>query len=526
MLKKTHLIMSALAFALTPAPAAFAAYEEYCLRNTGGYSAGFRIEVVKEGVDARPPGAALRQRSYYKGSGSGAVNSSETKCVDANDLGINPGDGIRFYVDPLGDIANRGTRECGKNRSHTHGHEGMFLVPDGQRQGKLVFRSWGALYGPSCGVESGERMHSACAATADGMENAGCNRWELDQNPRNSNVSLTEVVEDDLGVGRFADLVSRARHDINARDGDGQSPLHAAAEMGRASYVDYIIAQGGDLNIRDNDGATPLMKAVSPLEKGGTAILEKLLTAGANPNLAAHNGEFPLWLAAEAGDLEMVRVLVEFDAELDAQNSETGKTALDRAKQQGRENVAGYLRAQGAEERLYPLEEELLNIVATDAGVEWLERAMENGHDLDTTDGRGTTALHLAAQLRRTDYAAELARLGAAIDIRDDQGRTPLLVAIESDPYYPGVVQALLLEGADPNIARRDGVFPLYLAVEMGRPDIVRMLTVMSDMLEVNQRNSETEKTALGLAEEYFASNNSSDYARIREILLLENAVR
>ena len=525
MLKKINPLLLAAVLALPPTSSAFGEYEEYCLWNTGGYSAGFRIEVVKRGVSVDNAGDPISSLSFYKGAGGNSVNSTETKCVSPEQAGVQPGDGIRFYVDPLLDISNKGTRECGKHGDQTHPHEGLFLVPDGERSGRLVFKSWGGLYHPTCVVESGERMHSACAATADGMRNKGCNRWELDHNPR-AYASLADAVREDRGIGRLADLTDRG-YDINQADpDDGATALHATVETERLDYMRFVISRGANLNIRDGAGLTPLLHALESSAENRAEILRRLLGAGTEPNMTGAGGEFPLHLAAERGDVVSARTLLQYGAILDAMHSETGATALAVAMENNRDEMVEFLRGEGAEEIRNHGEGDALSIVAENLGVDRLLAFAEDDGDVNATNDEGMTALHLAAANNRPEYANILLRFGADPNQQDNAGRSPLMAAVEANPRYAAMVPLLLGENADPNLARADGVFPLYLAVELGRRDITDMLTILADDLDVNQRSIEGEKTALGLAEELLEEDGNPEFVRIRDSLLLYGAIR
>lgn len=46
--------------------------------------------------------------------------------------------------------------------------------------------------------------------------------------------------------------------DVNARDDQGATPLHFAADRGHADIAGVLIAAGADVNAADEDGATPL----------------------------------------------------------------------------------------------------------------------------------------------------------------------------------------------------------------------------------------------------------------------------
>ena len=531
MLKKINHFALACALALPAAPA-LAEYEALCLHNTGGYTAGFRVEVVKRGVSPAGAGRIIHQRSFYKGDGGdNAVLSAQTKCVSLERAGVRPGDGVRFLVDPFLDIGNRATRTCGPFKNRRRDFEGFFLIPDGPRDGRLTFKSWGHLYGPACELQhDGERMHSACGATEDGMQNAGCNPFELDQDSalgERPGRQVPDAIDQNATIGQFVDLLDRARFDVNQTRPDGSSGLHAAARGGLGAHLDALVARGADLNLRDAAGRTPLMLALAERRFG---MMDKLLTAGANPNLDRDDGDFPLRLAAEQGGRELVERLLESGALANARHARTGESALDAAKARrdiGRDEVVAALRAGGAEDRIYL--EEIPNIIATDAGADELRGALARGEDVDQSTGDGLTGLHVAALMNSGEYAGILIENGANVNLRDDQGRTPLMTAIEADPDYPEVVQSLLYDGeerVDLDAPRRDGKFPLYLAAEMAREDIIDMLLYYADddEFDINQRRDG--QTALGLTHELIERGSRSEHLQIQQALLNRNASR
>ena len=45
---------------------------------------------------------------------------------------------------------------------------------------------------------------------------------------------------------------------IGARDNEGATPLHIAAEWGRKSTAELLIGEGADLKAENNNGKTPV----------------------------------------------------------------------------------------------------------------------------------------------------------------------------------------------------------------------------------------------------------------------------
>ncbi|MDH4063533.1 MAG: ankyrin repeat domain-containing protein [Acidobacteriota bacterium] len=74
----------------------------------------------------------------------------------------------------------------------------------------------------------------------------------------------------------------RAGHDINARDGYGQTALMRAAHAGHREAVSWLIAQGADLNHTSKFRLSALMLAVVA---GRPQVARVLVAAGADPTI-------------------------------------------------------------------------------------------------------------------------------------------------------------------------------------------------------------------------------------------------
>src|SRR5262249_43018157 len=104
------------------------------------------------------------------------------------------------------------------------------------------------------------------------------------------------------------------------------------AEKGHLVNVDHLLRKGVDPNVKDENGETALMKAA---ERGDVDLVKRLLQMSMlEVNDIDKEGETALMKAAAAGQSEVVELLLLQDANRIAVNlrDERGKTALGKTR--------------------------------------------------------------------------------------------------------------------------------------------------------------------------------------------------
>jgi len=114
--------------------------------------------------------------------------------------------------------------------------------------------------------------------------------------------------------------------DPNVRGPDGMTMLHVARPFGSTKLVQGLIERGADVNARDDNGNTPLHCA------GSSETLLLLLQHGADVNARSKWNETPLYWAVVNRDKEQVKLLLQYGADPSIKitdGPDTGKTVFD-----------------------------------------------------------------------------------------------------------------------------------------------------------------------------------------------------
>jgi ankyrin repeat protein len=101
-----------------------------------------------------------------------------------------------------------------------------------------------------------------------------------------------------------------------------------------------------------------------------------------------------------------------------------------------------------------------------DRDLSWLSFLIGKGLKVDARNGEGLSALGIAAQLGWVEGAELLAQRGAAVDLPNNRGETPLILAVQKRDL--GMVRMLLARGANP---RRTDSIAGFSALDYAKQD-------------------------------------------------------
>lgn len=280
----------------------------------------------------------------------------------------------------------------------------------------------------------------------------------------NDEVSRSVILHDAISDGDL-ELVSLLLEvkvlDVNASDDTSTTPFHHAIKLclplmqkfegsdsgmdeasslrlkGLFEVMDLLLMHGADVNARDREGSTPLHAAagmcllnISDIPTSPKIVIKKLLNRRADVNVSDHKGVMPLHLAAPH-DSELTDVLLDAGADADAPDNE-GNTALHLAvKNDNLKSIEKLLRID-ADANISDLYNNTpLHIATRQGSRETIQLLLESGADPNTPDNDGNTSLHHAVSGGDVKAVLLLAKHGAEVDLVNNREETPMDKATE-----------------------------------------------------------------------------------------------
>ena len=258
-----------------------------------------------------------------------------------------------------------------------------------------------------------------------------------------------------------------------------------ANEANRKNDPDCLIP---GLWIKSEAMCTPLQLAIAV---GHPNIVNVLLAAGANPNLADRWGNTPLIWAADRQQTAIAHRLLQAKADPTAQSND-GATALHWAARSGNQAIAQKLLTLGAPvNALINNQTSPLYQAVVGNHTEMVRLLLSHGARIDR-GGRLIGLLNTAIGNTNTDVMVQLIKAGIDPNGEHDQDHhapLPLVISILPKVYDPDnqdfqdwedliwrLTELLLNGGADPNLADDESLTPFGTAASCGRLNIMSLL--------------------------------------------------
>lgn len=269
-------------------------------------------------------------------------------------------------------------------------------------------------------------------------------------------VSVQELIRNNKIEEAKSKFVSK--YDINAIDENGNTALHAAAEINDASLVLFLLCYGAD------------------------------------PDLKNYNSQTPLHVAIENNSKESAQQLVNYGCNIFARDAD-GKTAMETAFQKDSSYYDIFITEKTAGQRDSITGKSILHYFVEDNDEMAIFTCVRKNIPLSPKDNEGKTPLDLAfADIENcgmTEIAAILITNGAEqvssefdyfqtavanrnINYRFEDGQTPLHYAAIAD--HKSITKYLLENNAVTNVQDSSGATPLHEAVRYGHTEIAKML--------------------------------------------------
>jgi ankyrin repeat protein len=259
---------------------------------------------------------------------------------------------------------------------------------------------------------------------------------------------------------RAAALAILQKVDVNLAEPNGTTPLHYAAYREDVDLVERLLKAGAKPNVKNDFGSTPMAEAA---KHGNAAIIKLLLRAGADANSPNPEGQTALMAVARTGRVDAARLLLDAGADINAVEQWGGQSALMWAASQKHPAMVKLLIERGA------------NVNARGVTRNWQRRITAEPRPKDLHRG-GFTPLLYAAREGCRECARHLVEGGADINLSDPDRTTPLVIALMNMRFDT----AAYLISAGANVDKWDlyGRSPIYTAVDLstlprgGRPDL------------------------------------------------------
>ncbi|HNY10866.1 MAG TPA: ankyrin repeat domain-containing protein, partial [Candidatus Wallbacteria bacterium] len=221
---------------------------------------------------------------------------------------------------------------------------------------------------------------------------------------------------------------------------------------------------------------------------------------GSENGVKYNAGKFEIIIAADRGELDLVKLLLYSHPEYAGVTDENGFSALFFAAQKGNDEIVKLLLDNKAEvNSVGNLMETPLTAACATGNSKIVKMLCAKKADVNFRNAQGQTPLIIAVMGKFSDAAKILVESSANLELKDENGFTALMMAAFTSDTR--MFEYLLSKGADINAVDLKGHTLLMIAAVKNNFEIAKMLVNME--CNINARGGASEATALIAAIQY-----------------------
>eukprot|EP01155_Anaeramoeba_flamelloides_P001365 Anaeramoba_flamelloidesa1054987_82.p1 GENE.a1054987_82~~a1054987_82.p1 ORF type:complete len:488 (+),score=107.80 a1054987_82:200-1465(+) len=228
--------------------------------------------------------------------------------------------------------------------------------------------------------------------------------------------------------------------DFEAKDDQGNTALHISYQNKDPRMTRMLIESGANIESLDHTGNTLLCSAIT---NGDIDLIQFLIENKVDLNSSGTNNISPIHLALEMKNIQIAKLLISLNVDFEIQNK-TKDTVLLR--------------------------------IVRDEIDSLLPALLKREVDLDYKDQDGKTALHLAFDKNKKEYALMLILAGANLELKDKSEDTVLLSLIKLG--YVDLIPLMFEVNQEINLEEKtqEGDTAIHLAYTLDSQENVKFL--------------------------------------------------
>jgi len=240
-----------------------------------------------------------------------------------------------------------------------------------------------------------------------------------------------KVVKHDI-VPELSDVaILPAKIDAALKQGSTlEQELHNATTALDSTRIEYLIKRGANINAKNTEGQTPLMIAA---QNGDLSVVNGLLAYEANPNLQDNDGWTAGMHAVRVNNPKIFRLLGKYQADFNMINHDE-MTALALAVFQNKANAAVAMLDHGADPnlKLGPAQYDALMLAVKKGNLQMAQTLLQYKSKPNASNAGGVTPLMIAAHGNKDMLVSLLLKAGANPKLKDGEGKSAAMLAKES----------------------------------------------------------------------------------------------